>query len=390
MATIRKRGNSYQIRVSAGYDTKGNHKEQSMTWKPDAGMTPRQIEKELQRQAVMFEEAVMRGFTTKAIKFEELCDEWFEEYANLNLRSTTYERLKQLKRRIYSAIGHLRIDKITPRQLQVFVNSLTKDGANEVTRKPLAPKTIRHNLSLISDVFDYAVKMGIVPDNPCSKVTLPKGEVKERQIYSQEEMALLLTKMDGEMLKYKVFFYLMAYSGLRRGEMLGLEWKDIDFENNVISVKRTSNQTKERGVYTDTTKTKRSQRTLKISTYIMDMLKELKAEQDEKALRLGDYWKETDRLFTRDNGEPQHPNATYAWFKRFCDREKLPFRNLHSFRHFAASALISSGLDVTTVSGALGHCNSGTTLNCYSHMFQTAQARVAEAMDGAFSFLKNK
>ena len=390
MATIRKRGNSYQIRVSAGYDTKGNHKEQSMTWKPDAGMTPRQIEKELQRQAVMFEEAVMRGFTTKAIKFEELCDEWFEEYAKLNLRSTTYERLKQLKRRIYSAIGHLRIDKITPRQLQVFVNTLAKDGANEVNGKPLAPKTIRHNLSLISDVFGYAVKMGIVPDNPCSKVTIPKGEVKERQIYSQEEMALLLTKMDGEMLKYKTFFYLMAYSGLRRGEMLGLEWKDIDFENNIISVKRTSNQTKERGVYTDTTKTKRSQRTLKISTYIMDLLKELKAEQDEKALRLGDYWKETDRLFTRDNGEPQHPNTTYALFKRFCDREKLPFRNLHSFRHFAASALISSGLDVTTVSGALGHCNSGTTLNCYSHMFQTAQARVAEAMDGAFGFLKNK
>ena len=122
----------------------------------------------------------------------------------------------------------------------------------------------------------------------------------------------------------------------------------------------------------------------------MDILRELKAEQDEEALRLGDYWKETDRLFTKDNGEPQRPNTTYTWLKRFCEREKLPFRNLHSFRHFAASALISSGLDVTTVSGALGHCNSGTTLNTYSHMFQTAQARVSEAMDGAFGFLKNK
>ncbi|MCM1276967.1 MAG: tyrosine-type recombinase/integrase, partial [Lachnospiraceae bacterium] len=71
-------------------------------------------------------------------------------------------------------------------------------------------------------------------------------------------------------------------------------------------------------------------------------------------------------------------------------REGMPFHGLHSFRHFAASSLISAGLDVTTVSGALGHCNSGTTLNCYSHMFQTAQARVAEAMDGAFGFLKGK
>ena len=77
MATIRKRGNSYQIRVSDGYDTKGNHKEQSMTWKPPEGMTERQIQKELNRQAVMFEESVKRGFKSSAIKFEELCEEWF-------------------------------------------------------------------------------------------------------------------------------------------------------------------------------------------------------------------------------------------------------------------------------------------------------------------------
>ena len=390
MATIRKRGDAYQIRVSVGYDTRGNHKEQAMTWKPPEGMTDRQIKKELNRQAVMFEDACLRGFSTKAVKFEELCEEWFEEYANYNLRSTTYERLKQLKHRIYPAIGHLRVDKITPRQLQAFVNSLAKDGANEVNGKPLAPKTIRHNLSLISDVFGYAVKMGIVPDNPCSKVSIPKGEVKEKQIYSQEEMAVLLTKMEDEPLKYRAFFYLMAYSGFRRGEMLGLEWKDIDFENNIISVHRTSNQTKARGIYTDTTKTKRSQRTLKISPYIMSILKELKDEQDEEALKLGDYWVDNDRLFTKDNGEPQHPNTTYTWLKRFCERNGLPFHGLHSFRHFAASSLISAGLDVTTVSGALGHCNSGTTLNTYSHMFQTAQARVSEAMDGAFGFLQNK
>lgn len=390
MATIRKRGDSYQIRVSVGYDTKGNHKEQSMTWKPPEGMTERQIQKELNRQAVMFEESVNRGFKSSAIKFEELSEEWFEEYAKLNLRSTSYERLKQLKHRIYPAIGHLRIDKITPRQLQAFVNSLAKEGANEKTGKPLAPKTIRHNLSLISDVFTYAVKMGLVSDNPCSKVTIPKGEVKEKQIYSQEEMEVLLTKLMREPLKYKVFFYLIAYSGFRRSEMLGLEWKDIDFENNIISVRRTSNYTAERGTYTDTTKTKRSQRTLKISPFIIDMLKQLKEEQDNEALRLGTKWVETDRLFTKWNGEEMNNQTPYGWLKEFCEKNDLPFYGIHSFRHFAASALISAGLDVTTVSGALGHCNSGTTLNVYSHMFQNAQARVSEAMDSAFGFLQNR
>ncbi|MGN0595533.1 MAG: tyrosine-type recombinase/integrase [Hominimerdicola sp.] len=387
MATIRKRGDSYSIRVSCGYDTNGKHKEQAMTWKPEPGMTKRQIEKELQRQAVLFEESVAHGYKTTAVKFQEFAEEWFEEYAKLNLRSTTYERMRQLTHRVYPAIGHLRMDKITARQLQGFVNSLAKEGANEKTGKPLAPKTIRHNLSFISDVFSYAVKMDLLSDNPCRKVTIPKGEFKEKPIYSQEEMALLLTRISGEPTKYRAFFFLIAYSGFRRSEMLGLEWKDVDFEHNVITIKRTSNYTAGRGTYTDTTKTKRSQRVLKISPYIMGILKELKDEQDEEALRLGDKWVETDRLFVKWNGEPMNNQTPYGWLKEFCEKNELPFYGIHSFRHFAASALISAGLDVTTVSGALGHCNSGTTLNVYSHMFQNAQARVAEAMDGAFSFL---
>ena len=390
MATIRKRGDSYQIRVSDGYDAKGNHKEQSMTWKPPDGMTEKQIQKELNRQVVMFEEKVRCGFKTAAVKFEELAEEWFEEYAKLNLKSTTYARMKQLKHRIYPAVGHMRIDKITPRQLQAFVNSLAKEGANEKTGKPLATKTIRHNLCLISDVFSYAVKMGLVSENPCSKITIPKGEAKEKQIYSQEEMETLLTKLVGEPLKYQAFFCLLAYSGFRRSEMLGLEWKDIDFENNIISVCRTSNYTAERGTYTDTTKTKRSKRTLKISSYIMELLKQLKEEQDSEALRLGSKWVETDRLFTKWNGEQMNNQTPYKWLRAFCSKNDLPFYGIHSFRHFAASALISAGLDVTTVSGALGHSNSGTTLNVYSHMFRNAQAKVAEAMDSAFEFLTNK
>ena len=127
-----------------------------MTWKPDPGMTERQIEKELQRQAVLFEEKCSKGFMSTATKFQDLAEEWFDGYARHNLRSTTYERMKQLTHRIYPAIGHLRMDKITPRVLQAFVNSLAKDGANEKTGKPLAPKTIRHNLSFVSDVFSYA------------------------------------------------------------------------------------------------------------------------------------------------------------------------------------------------------------------------------------------
>lgn len=390
MATIQKRNGSYSIRVSCGYDTRGKQIIQSMTWKPDEGMTPKQIEKELKRQSVLFEEACMKGFQSKAVKFETFCEEWFEDYAKTNLRNTTYERLLQLRGRIYPVIGHIRMDKITPRQIQTFVNSLSKEGANERTGKPLAPKTIRHNLSLISDVFSYAVKMGVVAENPCSKVTIPKGEVREKQIYTPAEVERFLMLLNDEPLKYRTFFYLMIYSGFRRGEMLGLEWKDVDFENNIISVRRTSNYTAKKGVYTDTTKTKRSQRTLKFPQFIMDMLKEYKEEQDAEALRLADRWVETDRLYVKWDGRPMQNGTPYFWLGEFCEKHDLPFYGLHSFRHLFCSLLVNQGVDIVTVSGALGHSCVSTTSNVYCHMFQEAQAKVSDAVANALDFSKSK
>ena len=304
----------------------------------------------------------------------------------INLRHTTYDRLSKLRKRIYSAIGHLRIDKLSTRQLQAFVNSMAQEGANMRNGKPLAPKTIRHHLSLISDIYSYAVRMDMVSDNPCSRVVIPKGEVKEKEIYTQEEMMQLLELLMKESLKYRTFFFLIAYSGFRRSEMLGLEWKDIDWENNLISVRRTSNYVPKIGIYTDTTKTRYSQRTIKLADEIMDMLREWQDDQAQQALAMGDKWVETDRIFTRPDGRPLDTNGPYSWLKKLCEENELPFYGIHTFRHFTASSMIAGGMDVATVSGALGHANVSTTLNVYTHQFQTAQARVYGVMNNVFGF----
>ena len=96
-------------------------------------------------------------YQTKAVKFEAFAEEWFSEYTKSNLRNTTYERLLQLRKRIYSTIGHLRMDKNTPRQIQNFVNSISRDGANERTGKPLAPTTMRHNLPSFHALFATSI-----------------------------------------------------------------------------------------------------------------------------------------------------------------------------------------------------------------------------------------
>ena len=135
---LKKRGNSYRIKVSCGYKVDGTQVVHRMTWTPESDMTPKQIEKELQRQAVLFEEECKNKPVVATIKFEALAEEWFEEYAKLNLKSTTFTRQRQLTKRVYKAIGHLRLDKITARDIQKFINSLAQEGVNEHTGKPLS------------------------------------------------------------------------------------------------------------------------------------------------------------------------------------------------------------------------------------------------------------
>lgn len=390
MATIRKRGNSYQIRVSCGYDSKGNQVIQTTSWKSEPNMTAKQAEKEVQRQAMLFEDKCLKGQVTAKMKFEDFAKQWFEEYAKLNLRNTSYERMKQLTKRVYPAIGHLRIDKITGRHIQQFINDLALNGKSFKTGKPLSRKTAVHHLSFISDVFSYAVKMDMLSDNPCRRVTVPKGENKEKEIYTLEEIEQLFRLLETAPLKYRMFFTLAIYGGFRRGELLGLEWKDIDWESNVISVRRTSNYTAEKGIYTDTTKTKKSQRSLKFPPVVMDLLRAYKAEQDEEREKLGSKWIDYDRLFVKYNGEPMNNNTPYFWFHEFCEENNFRFCDIHSLRHFYASALINEGVDAAAVSGALGHSVISTTTSIYCHVFQQAQARAGNAIASVLNFSSKK
>ena len=387
MATIRRRPNgTYEIKVSCGYGVDGKQRNQYKSYKPEPGMTKRQIEKEMQRQAILFEEDCKRGQITAAVKFETFAEQWFEEYAKVNLRPTSYARMKQLTKRVYPAIGHKRLDKITARDIQKFITDMLTNGRNLNNGKPLSRKTAVHHLSFISDVFSYAVRMGMLCDNPCRRVFVPKQEQEEKQIYTIEQVKILYENLKSEPMKYQAYLLLSIYSGYRRSEMLGLEWKDIDFEHDLIHVRRTSQYTSEKGIYTDTTKTRTSKRVSKMPASIMNLLRQFKADQNEEARRLGTKWEDYDRLFTKWNGAPMNPQTPFEWLKGYCERIGIPFRNIHSLRHLHASLLIFEGVDVVAVSEDMGHSVVGTTLNLYSHMFQEAKARNCDAISNALSF----
>lgn len=175
-------------------------------------------------------------------------------------------------------------------------------------------------------------------------------------------MKKLYENLRGEPMKYQVYLLLAIYSGYRRSEMLGLEWKDIDFENNIIHVRRTSQYTAEKGIYTDTTKTRKSKRVSKMPVSIMNLLRQFKDEQKVEAAQLGTKWEDHDRLFTKWNGAPMNPQTPFEWLKGYCGRIGVPFKNIHSLRHLHASLLIFEGVDVVAVSSDMGHSVVGTTI----------------------------
>ena len=390
MATIQKRVSksrevSFLIKVSLGYDNQNKQIIKSMTYKPDKELTERQAIKEANRQAVIFEdECKAYNLSNRRVKFQVLADEWLQFIEQTQkMKPSTIVRLKGLKERTYQAIGNVYVDKITYQQIQNFILDLSKNGVNQKTGKGLSQKTQKHYLTFISDVMKYALKCRYISSNPCKDITVVKTESKEKDIYSLDELKLLLSKINEKAsTDYKVFFNLLAYCGIRRGEALGIEYKDIDFDTGMVSIVRTSNYNAEKGVYTSTPKTKSSYRELFLQSNILDLIKQLKTEQQEQADKIGDLWVENDRLFITWCGKPMHPNTPYTWLERFCKDEGIPFKGLHSFRHSVATQAITNGVDVKTVSALLGHSQTSTTLNIYAHAVQKSNVKALNLMAG--------
>lgn len=244
----------------------------------------------------------------------------------------------------------------------------------------LAPKTIKEYLSFVSSVMDYAVRSGIIAQNPCKNVSTPPSQDNEKEIYTEEEAAAFLASLEEAPSLYHAFFVLAIYSGLRRGELLGLQWNDIDFDHCTLAVRRTLHYTKGKGFYFTPPKTKKSARDLRLHSGVFDTLKRYRVTQAEGRLSVGDLWEENGLVFTSWCGKPLSPNTPYTWLKRFCEQTGQRFIGVHGFRHLNASLLINCGADVLTVSRSLGHSQSTTTLNIYAHSFSAAQARASEAI----------
>ena len=297
-----------------------------------------------------------------------------------NLRERTRASYAAYRQRVVDALGHLYLDKITPRQIKSFTLNLSEAGVNQRTGGGLSPKSIKNYLGFLSSVFSYALESELISENPCVKVKPPAAGHSDREWYTLDEAQYLLDSLSEAPVKYQAYIILAVFCGYRREELGGLEWGDIDFSNHIISISRASLYTKEKGVYTDDTKTRAAKRTQKQEAEVFDILKKWRAEQASTQLSLGDQWHKTNRVFTGDFGEPLHPNTPYTWLSRHCEKHGIRFLGIHALRHLNASLRISAGADVRTVAAALGHAQASTTLNIYAYEFAEAQAASSQAV----------
>ncbi|WP_297960323.1 site-specific integrase [uncultured Ruminococcus sp.] len=481
MATIKKHISksgqiTYYIRTYNGYDCNGKQIEKSMTWKPSDGMSDKQIEKELQRQVVKFEDAVKEGqYYDSNIRFGDYGEDWLEMNRPPQLAPKTYECYRGMFRDIKEALGDIKLVKLQSRHLQMFYSNLRENGVKRTGAyavsdkiddlikqmqlsknkfaaicgvsskticavcKPdghisiksaekiakglnlpvqqlfklhqdtggLSDKTILHYHKFISTILAQATRDRLIPFNIADRnhMKAPKLERKEAAFLDDEQVRHVLELLENEPIKWKTIMYLLIYSGIRRGELLGLEWKDISFEKKVISIRRTSQAVERMGIITKSPKNDTSYRTIKLSDTVLDLLREYQQYWQKRRTELDDYWQDNiqiiladgstqtvpnDRLFTKVDSTPMNPYSVSDWVRKFVKRNNLPYFTPHSLRHTHATLLIAEGVSIPTVSRRLGHSSIATTSKIYIHAIQSADEIASNALEDKLKLDKHK
>lgn len=372
--SIEKRGkNSYRLIVCHGFNLDGKPIRHTKT----VHGTKTQAKIELAKFVAEVEQGtVIEG---KSITFKEFTEIWKRDYGSKELAPSTYRRyLGMLESRILPYLGHFKLDKIKPTDIMKFYDMLDKDtqirriksNNGYRTLKPLSQKTILEHHRLIRAMLHKAVYWQLLFNNPCERVQPPRSRKPKRRYYDDEQCKILLSNLNElstENIKYKVAITLTVFTGVRLGELMGLEWSDIDFTNGIVSINKSSQYLADKGVFTKTPKTESSIRDVAIPNFVVSLLEEYKSWYEEQKSIYGELWIDSDRLFVQSDGKPMHPSTISKWFVKFVKEIGLPVINFHGLRHTNATLLISQNIDVAVVAARLGHAQITTTFNFYVH-----------------------
>lgn len=377
-----KGGNKWLVTIACGYNAMGKPIRKSEIFLASPKKSPEAQLKEACRYRdklrAQYEEGKISA--VKEITLKDYSEEWMNSYCvRKGLKPSTMGNYRNLlDTRIVPKLGKLKLKEITPAELNKFFNNLRKDGISGTYQKSY--------YTLLHTMLKSAMREQRIMYNPTERIESPKKDTKESVHFTAEEARHFVEVVCSEApAKWRAYALLAVSTGVRKGEMLGLNWSDINFADGTVSITRSVGYAKGVGQYVSTPKTAQSIREVPLGKNVAIVLMEWKREQNEMRLKLGEAWEgvvdHADAVFTQDAGKRMHKDSPGNWFKRFKKKYALPSIKLHGLRHTAATLMLEQGINVVDLSRVLGHSRVETTYNIYLHQNKNAQREAAEKMD---------
>ena len=306
---------------------------------------------------------------------EQYLTRWLEEVHRPTIRESTYLNYRRfLNNHILPALGHIYLNKLTPQLVQSFYTQKLQEG--------LAPGSVRDMHMVLHKALENAVRWRLIGRNVCDDVSPPKLVKYEAQTLTQKQAVRLLEAARGHRLG--ALLTVALATGMRRGELLGLQWQDINFEDRSLQIRRSMVRLGKEGIVESQPKSLKSRRKVVLPQFVVEVLKQHRTRQLEVRLRAGTAWEENDLVFCNGFGRFFDQGQLHVEFQKFLKEAGLPPIRFHDLRHSAASFLLAMGVHPKVVQEILGHSVIGTTMDTYSHVLPSLQREAMDKMNDLF------
>jgi integrase len=301
----------------------------------------------------------------------ELLLYWLDTHARNRVRESTYVSYKHIvMNHLIPGLGHITAQKLTPAQVQTFYAAKQDAGASV--------RTVRFCHLHLGQALELAVKQGTLARKVTDAVTPPSQQRKEMEIWSAAEAQRFLAVADES--TYGPIWLVIAGAGLRRGEALGLRWKDIDWERGIIQVRQQVQAPEGKPKIVPYTKDGRGGKSVAVPPSVLESLRSHRARQAEARLKKGAEWQDHGLVFPSAVGTPVSPRNLSREFYALREKAGVPPIRIHDIRHTVATHLIEAGVDVKAVSEHLGHKGVEITRAVYQHVTERQRRGVADAI----------
>ena len=362
--SITQRGDKYRVCFDYGVDREGNRVRKYRTFD-----TKRDATRAFNEHKVKMDKGTQ--IMPSEYTFAQWLDYWYKDIILPQIEETTaYGYRGMIENYLKPQLGEIRLQKLTARDIQQYYTWLMDE-------KKLSPNTVIKHHNLLTNTLNAAERQEYITKNPMRAVSPPKKRQREAKFYTPEQLGILLDKAVGTRLELPVF--ICAYLGLRRGELCGLRWGDVDIEHKTITIENTRTQAGKKEIEKGT-KTASSTRTLYLPDTLCDMLKAAREHQQACRAEYKNAYDDNDYVVVMEDGRPFRPNYLSELFGKFLADNDLPKIVLHELRHTFASLSNQAGIPAYNIGKALGHSTPATTQKIYTHLLDQTHTQAVEGV----------